>query len=219
MQNVKSYFSSWKTFWKSSTNSYQTRTLSLAPSTINFTNSSLGDLKDSTIDEKLMIDISTKLMNSTSPPKLQICAHNNQWFALNNSHLLVYRQLERIGLCDTVVCDVIRSEDIPLGIRESLVPVVKRQQKPDSCCQNSREHMEDQNVLMDDEEGEDQCDSSNITYGDSDRDGDSDDEQTSWPTKTFSLTRLSTIGNSRFDDIDLDDDGTEDHQKEMQSLL
>ena len=102
MQNVKSYFSSWKTFWKSSTNPYQSRTLSLAPSTINFTNSCLGDLKDSTIDEKLMIEISTKLMNSTSPPKLQICAHNNQWFALNNSHLLVYRQLERIGLCDTV---------------------------------------------------------------------------------------------------------------------
>ncbi|CAF4855533.1 unnamed protein product, partial [Rotaria magnacalcarata] len=39
-------------------------------------------------------------------------------------------------------------------------------------------------------EGEDQCDTSNITYGESDRDGDSDDEQTSWPTKTFSLTRL-----------------------------
>ena len=49
-----------------------------------------------------MIDISTKLMESDCPPKLQICAHNNQWFALNNSHLLVYRQLERIGLCDTV---------------------------------------------------------------------------------------------------------------------
>jgi hypothetical protein len=41
-------------------------------------------------------------MESDCPPKLQICAHNNQWFALNNSHLLVYRQLERIGLCDTV---------------------------------------------------------------------------------------------------------------------
>ncbi|CAF4734104.1 unnamed protein product, partial [Rotaria magnacalcarata] len=64
-------------------------------------------------------------------------------------------------------------------------------------------------------EGEDQCDTSNITYGESDRDGDSDDEQTSWPTKTFSLTRLSTIGNSRFDDIDLDDDDTDDYQKEM----
>jgi hypothetical protein len=102
MQNVKSYFSSWKPFWKSSTNSCHSRTLTLAPSNINFTSSSLGDLKHSIIDEKLMIDISTKLMESDCPPKLQICAHNNQWFALNNSHLLVYRQLERIGLCDTV---------------------------------------------------------------------------------------------------------------------
>lgn len=106
MQNVKSYFSSWKPFWKSSStntsSTCQSRTLTLAPSNINFTSSSLGDLKHSVIDEKLMIDISTKLMESDCPPKLQICAHNNQWFALNNSHLLVYRQLERIGLCDTV---------------------------------------------------------------------------------------------------------------------
>ena len=102
MQNVRSYFSSWKPFWKSSASSCQSRTLNLAPSNINFTSSSLGDLKHSVIDEKLMIDISTKLMESDCPPKLQICAHNNQWFALNNSHLLVYRQLERIGLCDTV---------------------------------------------------------------------------------------------------------------------
>ncbi len=102
MQNVKSYFSSWKPFWKSSNNSCHSRTLTLAPSNIHFTSSSLGDLKHSVIDEKLMIDISTKLMESDCPPKLQICTHNNQWFALNNSHLLVYRQLERIGLCDSV---------------------------------------------------------------------------------------------------------------------
>jgi hypothetical protein len=99
---MKSYFSSWKPFWKSSKNSYHPQTLTIAPSNINFTNSSLGNLKHSIIDEKLMIDISTKLIQSISPPKLQICAHNNQWFALNNSHLLVYRQLERIGLCETV---------------------------------------------------------------------------------------------------------------------
>lgn len=103
MQNVKSYFSSWKPFWKSSSNNNcQSRTLTLAPSNIHFTSSSLGDLKNSVIDEKLMIDISTKLMESDCPPKLQIFGQNNQWFALNNSHLLVYRQLERIGLCDTV---------------------------------------------------------------------------------------------------------------------
>jgi len=102
MQSVKNYFSLWKPFWKSSTSSCHSQTLTVAPSNINFTNSSLGDLKNSMIDEKLMIDISTKLIESVSPPKLQICAHNNQWFALNNSHLLVYRQLQRIGLCDTV---------------------------------------------------------------------------------------------------------------------
>jgi hypothetical protein len=95
MQNVKSYFSS---LWKSS----HSRSLTLAPSNIHFTSTSLGDLKNSIIDQKLMIEISTKLMDSDCPPKLQICTHNNQWFALNNSHLLVYRQLERIGLCDTV---------------------------------------------------------------------------------------------------------------------
>ena len=61
MQNMKSYFSSWKPFWKSSTNSCHSRTLTLAPSNINFTSSSLGDLKHSIIDEKLMIDISTKI--------------------------------------------------------------------------------------------------------------------------------------------------------------
>ena len=145
MKNMRSYFSSWKPFWKSSTSSSQCQTLSLAPSAIHFTDSSLGDLKYSIIDENLMIDISRKLVESDCPPKLQICTHQNQWFALNNSHLLVYRQLERIGLCDSVgrvtinntnlkkrktidnglnlVCDVIRSEDIPIGIRRTLKPM------------------------------------------------------------------------------------------------
>ncbi len=102
MQNVKSYFSSWKTFLTSSKTNIHSGTLKLAPSNINFTSSSLGDLKHSIIDEKLMIEISTKLIESISPPKLQIYTHNNHWFALNNSHLLIYRQLERVGLCDTV---------------------------------------------------------------------------------------------------------------------
>ncbi|CAF0851201.1 unnamed protein product [Didymodactylos carnosus] len=137
MQSVKSYFSTWKPFWKktSSSENHQNnyRTLTLSPSTVNFTNSSLGDLKHSIIDEKLMIDISTKLMESDCPPKLQVVENNHQWFALNNSHLLVYRQLERIGLCDKVVCDIIPSQNIPEGIRETLTnhnnssnPFIKR---------------------------------------------------------------------------------------------
>ncbi|CAF0964441.1 unnamed protein product, partial [Didymodactylos carnosus] len=125
MQSVKSYFSTWKPFWKKSTSSenHQNnyRTLTLSPSTVNFTNSCLGDLKHSIIDEKLMIEISTKLIESDCPPKLQVVENNHQWFALNNSHLLVYRQLERIGLCDKVVCDIIPSQNIPDGIRETLI--------------------------------------------------------------------------------------------------
>jgi hypothetical protein len=81
-------------------------------------------------------------------------------------------------------------------------------------------------------ENEDQCDSSVVTYGESDRDGDSDDEQTGklfsnlnsffsnyleWPTLASSSVRQMTT--NRFDEIDLDDDGIEDNQKEMQSLL
>jgi hypothetical protein len=248
MQNVKSYFSSWKPFWKSSTNSCHSRTLTLAPSNINFTSSSLGDLKHSVIDEKLMIDISTKLMESDCPPKLQICAHNNQWFALNNSHLLVYRQLERIGLCDTVVCDIIRSQDVPIGIRQTLIPVpttTDQEQQPD-CFQHSRGRNGDHYMLMDEEgsqsqdeilycadtpidtcgyfEGEDPCDCSVVTYGESDHDEESEDEQTDenygeWQTSpSVPVIQISAISNNRLDEIDNDDE-IEDYQKEMQSLL
>ncbi|UJR27807.1 hypothetical protein I4U23_009076 [Adineta vaga] len=245
MQNMKSYFSSWKPFWKSSTNACHSRTLTLAPSNINFTSSSLGDLKHSVIDEKLMIDISTKLMESDCPPKLQICAHNNQWFALNNSHLLVYRQLERIGLCDTVVCDIIRSQDVPAGIRQTLIPVTTTDHEQ-HCFQHSRTRHNDQYMLIDEEgaqsqdeilycadtqidscgyfEGEDQCDCSVIAYGESDHEEESEDEQPDdnfgeWQTSSsIPTTQISTISNSRLDDPDNDDD-IEDNQKEMQSLL
>ena len=169
MQNMRSYFSSWKPFWKTSSSASHSSTLTLAPSNINFTNSSLGDLKHSVIDEKLMIDISTKLMESDCPPKLQICAQNNQWFALNNSHLLVYRQLERIGLCDTVgmlcttfrcssttsiclVCDIIRSQDVPIGIRQTLAPgATTHQHEHRHCSQHSRTRTGDHYMLMDEE--------------------------------------------------------------------
>lgn len=247
---MKSYFSSWKPFWKSSANSCQSRTLTLAPSNINFTSSSLGDLKHSVIDEKLMIDISTKLMESDCPPKLQICAHNNQWFALNNSHLLVYRQLERIGLCDTVVCDIIRSQDVPIGIRQTLIPVPNGNNNNNSQEQllQSRGRSGDHYMLMDEEgsqsqdeilycadtpidscgyfEGEDPCECSVITYGESDHEDESDDEQTDdnfgeWQTSPTNppMISISTISHNRLDDFDNEEDGVEDNQKEMQSLL
>lgn len=222
MSNMKSYFSSLKSsFWKSTTN---VRTLKLAPSNIHFTSSSLGDLKDSVVDEKLMIEVSTKLIQSISPPKLQICSHENQWFALNNSHLLIYRQLERIGLCETVVCDLIRTEDIPIGIRQTLTPV--RIQSNGYLSANGNAVADDDDEISNHNEviyctdtqadscgyleGEEQLEDSIVTEGISDQDDESDDDQTVWPT---------ALSPSTFDEIDLDDDSLEEPHKELESLL
>ncbi|CAF1472788.1 unnamed protein product, partial [Adineta ricciae] len=171
----------------------------------------------------------------------QVCAHNNQWFALNNSHLLVYRQLERIGLCDTVVCDIIRSQDVPIGIRQTLTPVGSAQEERNPCFQNSKARMlfNDEGDCSQDEiiycsdvpadscgclEDEDPCDSSGATGADSDDDDDDDDDddesedEQSKNQRNFPLATKPTA-NIQLDEFDLEDDGIEDGQKEMQSLL
>lgn len=135
MQNVKEYF---QILWKSSSSS-RSQPLTLPPSIIQFTDPSVADLHLSESHQRLLNEISEKLLESVVPPKLQIYRDENQWFALNNSHLLVYRQLERLGQCDAVgrrktknfsgeidlfasvlVCDWVRNEDVPLGIRQTL---------------------------------------------------------------------------------------------------
>lgn len=84
-------------------------------------------------------------------------------------------------------------------------------------------------------EGEEQFDDSIATCGDSDEDGDSDDEQRG---KIFLIKFLlinsfllnlefqanislsaTQIGTNQFDEIDLEDEAVEDCQKEMQRLL
>ena len=91
-------------------------------------------------------------------------------------------------------------------------------------------------------EGEDPCDCSVVTYGDSDQDGESDDEQADenyggrdeprqpWLMNDMSVLEWQTspslpgvpadsVSPERVDDNENDDDGIEDSQKEMQSLL
>lgn len=81
-----------------------------------------------------------------------------------------------------------------------------------------------------------------VTYGDSDQDGESDDEQTDenyggrneietviadverfvveWQTSpSISGGPVDSVSSERVDDNENDDDGVEDSQKEMQSLL
>jgi hypothetical protein len=181
-----------------------------------------------------------------------------------------------------LVCDIIRSQDVPIGIRQTLIPVpTTNEQEQNHCFQHSRGRSGDQYMLMDEEgkvdliitiklktifvgsqsqdeilycadtpidscgyfEGEDPCDCSVVTYGESDHDEESEDEHADdnfggklnppgksssfffyinfleWQTSpSIPEIQISTISNNRLDDIDNDDE-IEDNQKEMQSLL
>jgi hypothetical protein len=53
-----------------------------------------------------------------------------------------------------LVCDIIRSQDVPIGIRQTLVPVsTTTEQETNHCFQHPRRRSGDQYMLMD-EEGE-----------------------------------------------------------------
>ncbi len=50
-----------------------------------------------------------------------------------------------------IVCDIIRSQDVPVGIRQTLVPGVTTDQEQHHCFQHSRGRNSDQYMLMDEE--------------------------------------------------------------------
>ena len=90
-------------------------------------------------------------------------------------------------------------------------------------------------------EGEDPCDCSVVTYGESDHEEESEDEQADdtfggsfdlffsdwipsfvleWQTSpSIPVMQISAISSNRLDEPENDDDADEDNQKEMQSLL
>jgi hypothetical protein len=51
-----------------------------------------------------------------------------------------------------LVCDIIRSQDVPIGIRQTLTPVsTTNDQEQNRCFQNSRGRSGDHYMLMDEE--------------------------------------------------------------------
>jgi len=51
-----------------------------------------------------------------------------------------------------LVCDIIRSQDVPIGIRQTLIPVsTTNDQEQNHCFQNSRGRSGDHYMLMDEE--------------------------------------------------------------------
>lgn len=108
----------------SSSNKFDTNSIKqiyIAPHCIRYTNSTLDDTIYR-IDEESLNEIAAEILESdNTPPKLQIVFYNSQYFAINNSHLQVYKQLQMCGLITHVQADVLSVETIPYALRQHLL--------------------------------------------------------------------------------------------------
>lgn len=102
-------------------NDSNTRQIYIAPHCIRYTNSTLDDTIYR-IDDDSLNEIAAEILDSDNmPPKLQIVYYDNNYFAINNSHLQIYKQLQLSGLITHVQADLISVEAIPLKLREHLL--------------------------------------------------------------------------------------------------
>jgi hypothetical protein len=105
----------------STSNLKNTEQIYIAPHCIKYTNSTLDDTIYR-IDDESLNEIATEILESeSSPPKLQIVFYDNKYFAINNSHLQIYKQMQYVGLITHVQADVISVEAIPLPLRKHLL--------------------------------------------------------------------------------------------------
>jgi hypothetical protein len=92
----------------------------IAPHCIHYTNSTSDDTVYR-IDDESLNEIAAEILESdNSPPKLQIVHYGDRYFAINNSHLQIYKQLQISGLITHVQADVINIEAIPFALRQHL---------------------------------------------------------------------------------------------------
>lgn len=98
-----------------------TRQVYIAPHCIRYSNSTLDDTIYR-IDDDSLNEIAIEILESDNlPPKLQIVFYDGKYFAINNSHLQIYKQLQISGLITHVQADVISLEAIPLALRKHLL--------------------------------------------------------------------------------------------------
>lgn len=106
---------------KSKYNDLSTRQIYIAPHCIRYTNSTLDDTIYR-IDDESLNEIAAEILESDNlPPKLQIVFYDGKYFAINNSHLQIYKQLQLSGLITHVQADVISVEAIPYALRQHLL--------------------------------------------------------------------------------------------------
>lgn len=98
-----------------------TRQIYIAPHCIRYSNSTLDDTVYR-IDDESLNEIAAEILESENlPPKLQIVFYDENYFAINNSHLQIYKQLQLSGLITHVQADLISVEAIPYPLREYLL--------------------------------------------------------------------------------------------------
>lgn len=102
-------------------NDTTTRQIYIAPHCIRYTNSTLDDTIYR-IDDESLNEIAAEILDSDNlPPKLQIVFYDGNYFAINNSHLQIYKQLQLSGLITHVQADLINIEAIPIKLRDHLL--------------------------------------------------------------------------------------------------
>ena len=114
-------------------NDMNTRQIYIAPHCIRYSNSTLDDTIYR-IDDESLNEIAAEILESENlPPKLQIVYYDANYFAINNSNLQIYKQLELSGLITHVQADLISVEAIPYALRQHLL------QTPSHLATNSNE--------------------------------------------------------------------------------
>ncbi|KAL3875479.1 hypothetical protein ACJMK2_033425 [Sinanodonta woodiana] len=95
-------------------------TLFLSPSNINFTNCiDHVTMPDLTMNKKIM-DITRKFIARGSYPKLQVVEKDGHYFTLNDTKLMIFRHLEKMGQCEYVQVEKVSRKDVPEGIRNMM---------------------------------------------------------------------------------------------------
>ncbi|CAN8030184.1 unnamed protein product, partial [Ixodes persulcatus] len=92
----------------------------LAPSEIHFLHDSASSyiLTPDVID-----DVGHQLLQQSNErvPRIQVVEKDGSWFALNDSYLRVYRELERQGRCPKIRVEVVALSKVPQNVQKGMI--------------------------------------------------------------------------------------------------
>lgn len=131
----------------------------IAPHCIHYTNSTADDTIYR-IDDESLNEIAAEILESDNcPPKLQIVLYEEKYFAINNSHLQIYKQLQLSGLITHVQADLISIDAIPYALRQYLFQPSELVTVPTRSNSSNQEECDDdideiEDGVNDDEEDE-----------------------------------------------------------------